>query len=162
MIVVWGVSGCGKSTVGQLLAQRLDWSFYDADDFHPQANIDKMRQGIALNDQDRYPWLDVLARLIEETNQAGQNGVLACSALKARYRSVLGFGSEGVYGVHLSGAEALIEARLASRHHEFMNRTLLASQIATLEADIDGLVLDIALSPSRLCEQIIEVLGIQS
>jgi gluconokinase len=161
MIVVWGVSGCGKSTVGQLLAQRLNWSFYDADDFHPQANIDKMRRGIALDDEDRYPWLDVLAALIEQMNKGGKNGVLACSALKASYRTLLGFDHKDVYGVHLSGAESLIEARLASRQHEFMNRKLLASQIATLETDTDSLTLDIASSPSRLCEQIIDSLGIQ-
>ena len=160
MVVVWGVSGCGKSTVGQQLADRLNWRFYDADDFHPAANREKMSRGVPLEDQDRYPWLDALASLILQTNQSGLNGVLACSALKVNYRDRLGFGREDVCGVHLSGSEAVIQSRLAARNHEFMNSGLLASQIATLELAEEGLVVDINLPPAELCDQIIEYLNL--
>lgn len=155
IVVLWGVSGCGKSTVGQQLAQRLDWVFYDADDYHPESNIAKMRQGIPLDDEDRYPWLDGLGKLIHDVNSEGLNGVLACSALKEIYRNRLGINQGDIRGIHLSGSEELIQSRLAARSHEFMNNKLLNSQFATLESTDAGLALDIALAPAELCTRII-------
>ncbi|MFT5013653.1 MAG: gluconokinase [Planctomycetaceae bacterium] len=160
IIVLWGVSGCGKSTVGQQLAQHLDWVFFDADDFHPQANIEKMRQGIPLNDEDRYPWLDGLESLIRGVNDEGRNGVLACSALKENYRRRLGINQQDIRGVHLSGSEELIQSRLAARNHEFMNKKLLSSQIAILEPADEGLALNISLPPAELCRQIVDQLNL--
>jgi len=160
IVVLWGVSGCGKSTVGQQLAERLAWSFYDADDFHSLANIEKMRRGIPLQDEDRAPWLDDLGSLIRGINDEGQNGVLACSALKEIYRHRLGINQQDIRGVHLAGTEELIRSRLAARNHEFMNDKLLSSQIATLEPAGEGLALNIALPPAELCRQIVDHLNL--
>jgi len=161
IVVLWGVSGCGKSTVGAQLAAALGWAFHDADDFHPAANINKMRQGVALEDTDRYPWLAQLQLLLRDINLRGQQAVLACSALKQDYRHRLGINQVDVLGVHLSGEPALIATRLAQRNHEFMNDRLLASQLATLEPSVDGLQLDISESPNALCARIIESLSLQ-
>jgi gluconokinase len=132
IVIVFGVSGAGKTTIGKLLAQELGWHFYEADDFHSQANINKMRRGIPLTDQDRWPWLESLRQLIKRSLEAGENAVLACSALKRAYRERLSVSHE-VKFVFLRGDYALIEKQLRRRHGHFMNPELLRSQFADLE-----------------------------
>ncbi len=131
--VVMGVSGCGKSTVGQALAQRLDCPFYDGDDYHPAANVAKMRQGIPLDDADRWPWLDRLADLIAEHLGQGETAVLACSALKEKYRQRLKRGQENVVFVYLKGSFDLIWQRMQQREGHYMKAEMLQSQFDALE-----------------------------
>jgi len=138
-LVVCGVSGAGKSTVGSLLAQRLGWAFFDADDFHPRSNVEKMRRGEPLTDTDRGPWLDALRALIERAEDDGQPLVLACSALKAAYRDRLGIDQRRVVSVFLDGSKRLIAARLAGRAHTFMPASLLDSQFEALEPPAGGI-----------------------
>jgi gluconokinase len=131
VLIVMGVAGSGKTTVGVLLAQKLGWQFVDADDFHPAENKDKIHQGIALTDADRAPWLAAVRRAILQWNAAGQNVVLACSALKRSYRDELRDGQ--VRFVYMKGDYALLLERLRSRHGHFADEKILASQLATLE-----------------------------
>lgn len=156
VVVIMGVSGSGKTTIGSLLATRLRWSFFDADDFHPVANVEKMKQGIPLTDEDRAPWLERLNRdVIRASIQRGTDAVLACSALKDRYRQVLMSGAcEQVLFVHLTGSADLIQKRMEARQH-FMSPAMLASQLAALETPGDALELDIGASPETLVGQIV-------
>ncbi|MGI9174171.1 MAG: gluconokinase [Rhodothermales bacterium] len=159
VVVVMGVSGSGKTTIGEQLADVLGWPFYDADDFHPAVNVEKMGRGEALTDADRMPWLralrDLIARCLEERTSA----VLACSALKAFYREVLTEGGgEAVVFVYLSGTRELIEARLAARHGHFFDASLLESQFAVLEEPKDAIVVEIAGEPEALVARIQEAL----
>jgi gluconokinase len=133
VLVVMGVSGCGKTTVGTLLAQTLQWEFGDADKFHPPANVAKMKEGIPLTDEDRWPWLRAIAGWIDKTRSAGRRGVVGCSALKRRYRDILIGARTDVRLVYLKGSEELIARRMAARHGHFMPPSLLASQFAALE-----------------------------
>ena len=135
-----GVSGVGKSTVGRALAAELGWTFLDADDFHPPQNVAKMAGGIALQDADRWPWLDLLNRQLKQHPAA----VLACSALKQSYRERLTRGLEGVRFVYLHGSFELIAARLAQRRHRYMPATLLRSQFETLEPPARAIAVDVA------------------
>jgi len=149
-IVVMGVSGCGKSTVGALLAAKVDLPFMDGDDLHPQVNKQKMAAGIPLDDADRAPWLDRIAAAL-----AGAPMIVACSALKRRYRDRLRDGAPDVQFIYLAGSPALLAQRLASRSHEFMPPGLLESQLAILEppgSDEDALTLDIRLSPEAIVD----------
>jgi gluconokinase len=132
IIVIFGVSGAGKTTVGKMLAEQLGWRFLEGDDFHLAANIKKMRSGDPLTDEDRWPWLDCLRKQIEQLLAAGENVVLACSALKRAYRERLRVGDE-VKFVFLRGDYALVEKQLRSRHGHFMNAALLQSQFDSLE-----------------------------
>jgi gluconokinase len=144
-IVVMGVSGSGKSTVGAALAQRLRVPFADADDLHPAANVAKMSRGEPLDDQDRYPWLEVVGQWLADHPDGG---VMSCSALKRKYRDQLRHHAPDVEFVLLSGDRAVIERRQASRPGHFMPASLLSSQLATLEPlepDEGGVVLDVAL-----------------
>ena len=154
VIVLFGVSGCGKSTTGQLLADRLDWLFIDADDHHPVENIKKMRKGIALNDEDRRPWLQSLADMIATRNHQGHDTILACSALKQNYRDLLGIDQQHIVSVFLEGSVALIQSRLQKRKHAFMNDNLLRSQFDTLEIPDDGLIINVAEKPLTICNEI--------
>ena len=154
IVVVWGVSGCGKTTVAKLLAKKLDWQFLDADDFHSTENIEKMRQGRPLNDKDRKPWLDEIAQQLMTINQSGASATLACSALKLAYRDLLGINEKTVRSVLLHGDQQAIQQRLENRQHEFMNKDLLNSQFQTLEADTTGLKVSIQQSPSEICHEI--------
>lgn len=155
--VVMGVSGSGKSTIAVLVAERLGWVFADADSFHPPANIDKMRSGIPLTDADRRPWLLALAAWVAEQEQLGHSTVLACSALRRDYRTLLAGEVETAF-VHLHGSAELIEDRMRARDH-FMPASLLNSQFAILEElqeDELGVVLDLALSPEELVEAAVD------
>jgi len=145
-----GVSGSGKSTVGRMLAERLGATFLDADDFHPPANVAKMRAGVPLDDADRAPWLDALAA--ELASPAGRI-VLACSALKTAYRDRLRQAAPGLLTIFLHGDPALIRRRMEARGGHFMPSGLLESQLQTLETPEDALRLDIAEPPERLAEQ---------
>jgi gluconokinase len=143
-----GVSGCGKSTVGALLADALGWAFEDGDAFHPPANVEKMRAGTPLTDDDRWPWLDALAARIARARDEGAGVVLACSALKRAYRDRLRAGDTALRFLHLTGDPALIMARQAARTGHYMPASLLASQFATLEPpDTEADVIDLDVDP---------------
>jgi gluconokinase len=154
LVVLMGVTGVGKTTVGKLLADQCEMTFYDADDYHPLANVEKMRAGIPLQDEDRWPWLDRLNGLLRMAQQRGDGVVLACSALKQSYRNRLTEGCRNVRFVLLSGNKALLQNRLAGRQGHYMNPVLLDSQFATLEPPSDALVIDIAQPPEHLAERI--------
>jgi carbohydrate kinase (thermoresistant glucokinase family) len=142
IIVITGVSGSGKTTVGEALARALQWPFHDADDYHPPANIAKMAAGTPLRDEDRWPWLDAMANAMRDVEARGGNAVFACSALKEAYRQRLAQAGD-VHFVFLHGDAATIAARLARRKHKYMPASLLASQFATLEPPHDALWVDI-------------------
>lgn len=163
MILLMGVSGSGKTTIGTALAKRMHWIFADADDYHPQANKDKMHAGQPLNDEDRQPWLETLNRLLLEWDSKNISGVLACSALKEKYRTTLsqGLPAKGLQVVFLEGSRELIADRLKSRHHEFMNSTLLDSQFNTLEAPKDALCVVNDRAPEEVVTAILSKLGIE-
>ena len=150
IVVVMGVSGCGKSTIGQLLADRLGCPFLDADELHPPGNVAKMAAGTPLTDADRQPWLELLNAKL----RGQENAVLACSALKETYRRTLSKGLADCRFVHLRGSMELIRARMEKRQHRFMPASLLASQFATLEPPAEALAVDIAQPPSQCVEQI--------
>ena len=149
-----GVSGVGKTTVGERLAADLDWPFYDADELHPQANIDKMRRGDPLTDDDRRPWLAAIRELIRELRRAGRSAVIACSALKQSYRDYLADAGPELTFVHLTGDFTLIAERLRARHGHFMNPDLLASQFATLEEPEGVLRVDVSGTPDEIAAEI--------
>ncbi len=164
VIIICGVTGVGKTTIGQLLAQELEWEFYDADDFHSVANIAKMKNGVPLTDEDRQPWLDRLRELIEQCLVAGENAVLACSALKKAYRDFLRV-SDDVKFVFLRGDRHEITEHLQHRREHFMNPALLDSQFEDLEepqASEQALSLDLGRSPRDLVELIKTKLKLQT
>ena len=145
-LIVMGVSGSGKTTIGKAIATKLRWDFYDADDFHPQENVSKMERGIPLSDSDRVPWLDSLHNLINSCLRGGRTGVLACSALKESYRQKLLKGNEGVEIIYLRGTYDLIWSRMSARKDHYMKPEMLRSQFDALEEPKDALTVDILLS----------------
>lgn len=156
IVIVFGVSGAGKTTIGKLLAEELGWRFYEADDFHSRVNIEKMRSGFPLADEDRWPWLNLLHEQITRSLAAKENAVLVCSALKRVYRERLRVGDD-VKFVFLRGNCALIERQLRRRRGHFMNPALLQSQFADLEEpepDEDAITIELGRSPKELVEQI--------
>lgn len=160
VIVLVGPMGCGKTCIGEVLAGKTGWDFKDADDFHPVANKTKMATGIPLDDEDRAPWLQILHNLIQDYLADGQNMILACSALKQKYRHALGIDQENVHSVFLKGTKELLQERIGARDHEYMNKDLLQSQLDTLEIPTDGLTVDIAPSPDFIADQILTQLSV--
>lgn len=151
ILVVMGVAGSGKSTVGRLLAERLGWPFLDGDDFHPPENVEKMRQGIPLSDADRLPWLERLAELIRQRGSM----VLACSALKESYREILTEGHPRVRFVYLQADPALLASRLEARKGHFFAGTLLESQLAALEEPAEAVRVDASRPPEQVVREIL-------
>jgi gluconokinase len=159
VIVLMGVSGSGKTTVGVPLAQALGGEFVEGDDYHPPANVAKMRQGIPLDDADRRPWLETLSAEIGRWLSAGRTVVLACSALKRSYRAILRGERPGVRFVHLTGSAPLIRARLAGRRGHYMPASLLDSQLAALEEPLDAIVVAVDRPPAEIVAGILTALG---
>jgi gluconokinase len=162
IILLMGVSGSGKTTVGQLLAAQLEWEFADADDYHSVGNIEKMRNGVALTDVERAPWLEALRGLMTGWLAKKKSGVLACSALKRTYRDSLRFSSE-VQIVYLQGKPQLFDQRLRERVGHFMKQAMLKSQLATLEepGEEEALVVNAAQSPEAIADEIRRSLALQ-
>lgn len=154
IIVLMGVSGAGKTTIGRLLAERLGVPFIEGDDYHPPANVAKMASGVPLQDEDRWPWLEVLNKVIRQEKDA----VLACSALKNSYRARLLEGVDAAAVVHLHGDKALIASRLKERKHRYMLASLLDSQFATLERPHRAIVIDVSDDPETCVRQIAELI----
>ncbi len=158
IVIVMGTTGSGKTTIGSLLAKRMGWEFVDADDFHPPANVEKMKHGIPLTDADREPWLEALHEKIVEWTAKKRNVVLACSALKQSYRDELRASSE-VKFVYLKGSYQLFSQRVLSRKGHFAKQDLLASQFATLEEPTDAITADAALPPEQIVSEVRRQLG---
>ena len=161
-LVVMGVCGSGKTEIGRRLAEALRWTFLDADDFHPPANVEKMRAGTPLVDADRWPWLDALAAVLRDAVTGRGTAVLACSALARRYRDRLGLPHPLVRLVHLDAADGVIRQRMERRAGHFMPTALLDSQLALLErpaADERAIVVDVASEPERIVRSILARLG---
>jgi len=154
IVVLMGVTGSGKTTVGKVLAKELGWKFRDADDYHPLANIEKMRRGIPLTDEDRKPWLRTLAKLIDDARDRGDNIILACSALKHAYQEYLRNHLDVVGYVCLCGPPEVIQKRLASRTGHFMNPALLPSQLEILEPPADAIRVDVTGAPNEIAGEI--------
>ena len=154
IVIVMGVSGSGKTTVGKLLATSLNWDFSDADDFHSAANIAKMSLGMALDDADRMPWLLELQSAIADWLQVKKNVVLACSALKATYRDLLWVDRMQIKLVYLKGDFELISQRLQQRSNHYMKANLLSSQLADIEEPQNAMIVDAAQPPEVIVEQI--------
>jgi gluconokinase len=161
VLVVMGVSGCGKSTVGTQIAIQLHWAFEDGDWFHPMRNIEKMHSGAPLTDEDRAPWLIAIANFIDTTRSAGEHAVVACSALKRRYRAVIVGNRPDVRLIYLKGDMALIARRIATRHEHFMPESLLQSQFDALEEpgpDENPIVVSVEPRPREIVTQVLEAL----
>jgi gluconokinase len=162
IVVLIGVSGSGKTTVGEIVSRELAWPYLDADDYHPAANVEKMRAGTALVDADRWPWLDRLNEMLRERHARAGNVILGCSALKQAYRDRLARGLRDVRWVHLKGSFELIQSRLQARKHRYMPASLLQSQFATLEEPTDALTVDVGDTPEALARTVITGLGLAS
>jgi gluconokinase len=157
IVVVMGVSGAGKTTIGEALARRLGWRFIDADDCHPPENVAKMKAGTPLGDADRWPWLDTLNSMLKKD----ANSVVACSALKEAYRQRLTTGLSDFRVVYLHGSRELIRSRMKARPHRYMPASLLDSQFATLEPPARAIAIDVAAEPAACVEAIISRLGLR-
>jgi gluconokinase len=158
IVILMGVSGSGKTTIGRLLAKDLNWRFYEGDDFHPKTNVNKMSQGIALTDEARAPWLAALNHLIQDLIQETQSAVIACSALKEAYRDFLEANRNQVVFVYLKGSYDFIRKRLLARKGHFMKSNLLRSQFAALDEPQDVLTIDIPEKRNVIIDQIKQAL----
>jgi carbohydrate kinase (thermoresistant glucokinase family) len=162
VFIVMGVSGSGKTAIGKLLAKRMGIKFYDADDYHPRSNIDKMKKSAPLDDEDRYSWLSELAMNIKQWNKK-KGAVLACSALRENYRKILsGNGSEQVIFIFLKGDKGVILDRIRKRKYHFFPAGLLETQLDTLEEPPDAITVLIDKTPEEICKEIIEEIGRKS
>ena len=157
-VILMGVSGSGKTTIGQLLAAQSGWDFIEGDDYHPPENVYKMANGVPLTDADRQPWLASLHEVLYAHAQAQRSVLLACSALKQNYRQTLAAGIPNTHFIYLKGDYDLIVQRLAQRSHHYMKAGMLASQFEALQEPENALVLDIAQNPQRICHLIREYL----
>jgi carbohydrate kinase (thermoresistant glucokinase family) len=165
ILVVMGVSGSGKSTIGSQLALQLHWEFEDGDWFHPARNIDKMHAGLPLTDEDRAPWLIAIADFIDQARLSGRHAVVACSALKRRYRTVIVGNRPDVRLIYLKGSVEMIGRRIAARHEHFMPQSLLQSQFDALEepgSDEHPLVVSIEPRPREIVAKILDALRVQT
>lgn len=165
ILVVMGVSGSGKSTIGTQLALTLHWDYEDGDWFHPARNIDKMHAGMALTDEDRAPWLIAIADFIDQARAAGRHAVVSCSALKRRYRAVIVDNRPDVRLIYLKGDIELIGRRIATRHEHFMPPSLLQSQFDALEEPgpaENPIVVSIAPRPREIVARILDALKMQA
>lgn len=153
VIIIIGVSGSGKTTIGRLLSGELGWKYYEGDNFHPPANIEKLKNGVPLDDADRKPWLESLRDLIRNCLEQGDSAVVACSALKQRYRDFL-LVDERVILIYLKGDYELIRERLSKRRGHFLNPNLLDSQFAALEEPKTAMQVDVSLSPAEIVKSI--------
>jgi gluconokinase len=160
IVLLMGVSGVGKSTVGRRLAARLSWTFHDADDLHTPANIARMRSGLPLDDEARMPWLEAVRELIRTASANGVDAVIACSALKERYREILLNRVEDVRLVHLTAPAEVLRARVRLREGHFMPDTLVDSQVATLEAPAAALTVDATGPVDEVVQRIVDGLGL--
>jgi gluconokinase len=154
LCIIMGVAGSGKSTIGKLLRDRTGWTFYDADDFHPPENIDKMRRAIPLNDEDRRTWLFVLQGLIARIFSQQEDAILACSALKEDYRQILQRDYQDIVWIYLRGDYDFIINRIEQRQGHFFPKEVLRSQFAILEEPETALTLDISLPPAAIADKI--------
>lgn len=150
IIVIMGISGSGKTTVGALLARRLGWAYYEGDEFHSPANIEKMSRGIALGDADRMPWLASIKRTIDGCVERGGHAVIACSALRERYRRMLSAHVPEIRFVYLKGSSETIRQRMKFREGHYMKVGMLESQLGSLEEPADAIVADISQSPQAI------------
>lgn len=160
IVILMGVSGSGKTTVGRRLAEELGWSFYEGDDFHSPASIEKMSRGVPLTDEDRGPWLAALREVVGRAIGKGEDAVLACSALKDSYRETLKGSQDGVVFVYLKADARLIAERLEHRAGHYAKRNLLPSQLATLEEPADAVTVDASRMPEEIVAEIRRRLGI--
>jgi gluconokinase len=158
VIILMGVAGSGKTTIGTALAQRLGWAFRDADEFHPKANIEKMGRGIPLDDDDRRPWLETIRASIARHISAGENAIFGCSALKRNYRELLAVAPDKVRFVYLKGSPALIAERLRTRRGHFFDPNLLRSQFDALEEPQGVIEVDIAADPEAIVDSMLAAL----
>ncbi len=161
VIIIMGVAGVGKSTIGKMLSKRISWNFYDGDGFHPKANIEKMRKGMQLTDSDRWPWLRAIRDLIDECLSENKPSIITCSALKKTYRKFLKQDRDNVIFVYLKGDEKTIWERLSSRKGHFAGADLLESQLETLEEPENVLSVDISKQPEDITNFIIEKLDLR-
>jgi len=156
VLILMGPMGSGKTTIGKMLAEKLGWPFYDGDSFHPKENVEKMRAGIALTDEDRRLWLEKLRDDIQRWLKEDQDTILACSALKQAYRDILGVDQKTVRTVYLKGPYELLRKRIEERQHPYMDKNLLRSQLDALEEPKDGLHVDISASLEAIVSTIIQ------
>ena len=156
-IIIMGVSGCGKTTVARMLAERLGWTFIESDDYHSAEQVRKMASGSPLTDADRQPWLEILHGLLVGCSQKNQPAVMACSALKEKYRRMLGAGLSHIHYVYLKGSYDLIRERMQHRQH-FMKPAMLQSQFKALEEPQNALVIDITQPPENAVVKILEII----
>lgn len=162
IILIMGVAGSGKTTIGKLLADTLHWEFWDADTFHSPENIEKMRNSIPLTESDREPWLQHLRAAIQQGLQEHRNIVLACSALKNSYRHYLIGDSNLIKLIYLKGSYELIQNRLKARHHHYMTEQLLDSQFDTLEEPSGAIAIEVSQPPQKIVERIQSALGLEA
>ena len=160
LLILMGVAGSGKTTIGKLLSEAIGWKFFDGDDFHPKENIERMRRGVALTDKDREIWLDRLHNLVREINHKGESGILAFSALRKAYRVRVAKGIDGLQFVYLNGDPALLKQRVKDRKGHYFGADLLESQFETLEEPEGIIMVDVAGEPEEVVARVRKVLGV--